>query len=149
LRSVVGIAESFDDSRKEERETVKRGVYSDCDEHVYVDLPVLDSVEEVLGIELISEPTTVLLKTAGHLLFLLRSQELGGARVILHIEESDDSDDEGEDSFEDENPLPMPESVQTENPCSIHTYHPFMPPSPDISLIPRARRPPKAASRIY
>jgi len=44
LSLFVAVAESLDDSWQEKRETVKRGVDAEGDEHVHPDLPVLDSI---------------------------------------------------------------------------------------------------------
>lgn len=72
---------------------------------MHVDLPVLDSVEEVLHAELVSKTATVLLKATRHISLFFGGQELGCAGVVLHVEECNNGDNEGDDAFEYEDPL--------------------------------------------
>lgn len=62
-------------------------------EHVYIDLPILDSIPEILHVELVSQPATILFKTAGDFSLLLACEKLGRGRIIIHDEESSDSND--------------------------------------------------------
>jgi len=88
LRS-LGDTELIDDGGQEERVGVEGSVDEDGDEHVAVDLPVLERLPEVLHVELIGERRTVALEAGLDLLALLRSQELGGSRVVLHDDVGD------------------------------------------------------------
>jgi hypothetical protein len=106
LSLIVGVAKGLDDGRQEERETVERGVDAEGDEHVHPDLPVLDGVHEVLGTVLVCERAAVLFQTAGDLLLLDLGQELGGLRVVVHVEESYDGNEEGKKTFKNEDPSP-------------------------------------------
>lgn len=52
-------------------------LHTDCDQHVYVNLPVLDCVPEVLDVVLVSERGTILLEPAHNLILLFGSQKFG------------------------------------------------------------------------
>ena len=62
---------------EEERDGVQRSVDTDGDQHVHVDLPVLESVIGKLDVELISEGGTIGLKSPLDLDTLFFSQEFG------------------------------------------------------------------------
>lgn len=124
LRLLVGVAHVLDDGRKEERDGVERGVDADGDQHVDPDLPVLESMEKVLDVVLISKRGAVLLQTAGDLDALIVIQEVGTncsqisssprietvinlrGRVISNGPLGEGSNDESGQTLDDENPGP-------------------------------------------
>lgn len=112
LSLFVAVAKGFDDSWQEERETVQRGVNAKGDEHMAPNLPIGNSMFEVFCAILVGERAAVLFKTAGDFLLFGLSQELGGLRVVVHVEESNDGDDEGEKTLKDEDPRPAGETTE-------------------------------------
>ncbi|KAH0294548.1 high-affinity nicotinic acid transporter, partial [Aureobasidium sp. EXF-3399] len=96
LSLFVAVAESLDDSWQEKRETVKRGVNA-----------------EVFGTVLVGERAAVLFEAARNFLLFGLGQELGGLGVVVHVEEGNNGDDEGEKTFEDEDPGPAGKTTDT------------------------------------
>jgi hypothetical protein len=113
LSLVVGVAKSLDDGGQEKRETVERGVNADGDEHVHPDLPVLHSIKEVFGTVLVGERAAVLFEAARNLLLLSIVKELGGLRVVVHVEEGNNGNEEGKKTFKDEDPSPTGKTADT------------------------------------
>lgn len=64
------------------------------DEHVNPDLPVLDGAPEVLNTKLIGKRASVFFQATRNLLLLGLGQKLGSRRVIVHVKECDDGNDE-------------------------------------------------------
>lgn len=60
------------------------------------DLPVLDGIPEILGSELIGKRASIFFETARDLLLLSLGQKLGSRRVIVHVEECNNGNYEGE-----------------------------------------------------
>lgn len=126
LRLLVGVAHNLDNGREEKGEGVKRGVDSDGDQHVYVNLPILDSVEEVLDVVLVSQGSPVSLESAVNLGPLFWVQELGTKdgvndefmrhrgdkseclrfRVVVNGPISNECNDNSYQTLEDEDPSP-------------------------------------------
>ena len=61
---------------QEERDRVKRGVDADGDQHVYVNLPVLESVESEFQVKLIGKRAAISLESTLDLCALLLGKEL-------------------------------------------------------------------------
>lgn len=153
LCRVVGITHSSDNGRHEQGDGVERGVDSNGDEHVDPNLPILKGVPKELHIKFISEGAPIQLQASRDFALLIVVQELRRFGVIMH-------DEEGTDScfyfvsttlrgvrFKSwwEN-VPMPK-VRIPSRMKIQAQ-PFLPPTPSISAIPRARRPPKAPAAV-
>jgi hypothetical protein len=51
---------------------------------VYPNLPVLDGLEEVLHVELVSQGRAIILKATENLCLLGRGQEFGGIWIVVH-----------------------------------------------------------------
>ena len=81
---------------------MKEGL-TDGDHHVDVDLPVLDSLEEVLHVELVGEGAAVSLEPARDFGTLFLGQEGSGFGVVVNDEECDHSDDASSNALDDEN----------------------------------------------
>jgi hypothetical protein len=113
LSLVVGVAKSFDDGGQEKRKTVERGVNADGNEHVHPDLPVGHSGEEVLSVVLICEGAAVLFQAARDFLLLGIVEELGGLRVVVHVEKGNNGNEEGKKTFKDEDPSPTGKAADT------------------------------------
>lgn len=113
LGLLVAVAEGLDNCGQEEGETVERGVNAKGNEHMHPDFPVFNGIEEVLGAVLICKRATVLFKTAGDLLLLGLVQEFGSLRVVVHVEEGNDGNDESEETLKDEDPLPPMQTSKT------------------------------------
>jgi hypothetical protein len=64
LGSFVAVAHVLDDGGEEERDGVEGSIDSDRDEHVHIDLPVLECLEEIFEIELVGEPGSVVFESA-------------------------------------------------------------------------------------
>lgn len=94
LSRFVGVTHDFDDGWKEERDRVEWGVDADGDQHVDVDLPVLEGGVEVLDVEVVGKRVAILLETALNLDTLNWCKEFGGARVIVDSPVSDSSNGE-------------------------------------------------------
>ena len=106
MGGVVCVAESLDNGWQEERETVQRGVDAkrilaatrlcnrihalpNSDEHVDPDLPVFDSLPEVLHAKLVGERAAVIFQATTDFPLLILVEELGSGWVIIEVEESD------------------------------------------------------------
>lgn len=81
LRLLVGVTHVLDDGWEEERDGVKWSVDTDGDEHVNVDLPVLESVHGVLQIEFICQGAAIRLEATLNFDFLFWSKEFGTRQV--------------------------------------------------------------------
>ena len=77
------MAHSRNDSRKEERKGIKWGVDADGDQHVDVNFPVLDGVEEIFCVELICQACPIKLQTAVDLILLLLGKKLCCFWVVI------------------------------------------------------------------
>ena len=111
LSLFVAVAEGIDDSGQEKRETVERGVNAEGDEHVHPNFPIRNGMLEVFGTVLVGERAAVLFEAARNLLLFGLGQELGGLRVVVHVEEGNNGDDEGEKTFKNEDPRPAGEAT--------------------------------------
>ena len=114
LSGLVGMAHDFDDGWKEERDGVEWGVDADGDQHVDVDLPVLEGGVKVLDVEVVGERVAILLETALNLDSLNWGKELSGAWVIIDSPVSDSSNGESQETLKDENP-----SISEISPCTF------------------------------
>ena len=77
------MAHSSNDSWKEERKGVKWGVDADGDQHVDVNFPVFDGVEEILRVELICQASPIELQTTVDFILLLLSKKLCCFGVVI------------------------------------------------------------------
>lgn len=77
LTLFVCVAHVLDDGRQEQRDGVQRRVDTDGDQHVHVDLPILECVEGVFHVELVSERAAVGLETTLYFGALFLCEELG------------------------------------------------------------------------
>lgn len=59
LGMLVGVSHVLDDGWEEEGDGVQGGVYSNRDEHVNIDFPVLERLKDVFEIELVGERRSV------------------------------------------------------------------------------------------
>lgn len=109
----VAVSETLDNGGKEDGDGVERGVDADGDDHVDPDLPVLHGVLEELHVELVGENGAILLKTAEDFLSLTVGEELGSVGVVVHDKEGNDSEEEGDDALDDEDPGPASEVANT------------------------------------
>ena len=73
------VTESGNIRWKEKRNGIKRGVDSDCDQHVHVNLPILESIHGELEVEFIGKVGSVMLETAFDFRALFLSQEFCAA----------------------------------------------------------------------
>lgn len=104
LSLLVGMAHDFDDGWKEERDRVEWGVDADGDQHVDVNLPVLEGGVEILDVEVVGERVAIFLETALNLDTLNWGKELGRAWVIVDSPVSNASNGESQETLKDENP---------------------------------------------
>jgi len=77
LRLVVGVAHVLDNSGEEQRDRVKGSVDTDGDQHVDVDLPVLEGGEDILVVELVGEGGAILLESGFDFVALILGQKFG------------------------------------------------------------------------
>ena len=73
------VTESGNIRWEEKRNGVKRSVDSDCDKHVYVNLPVFESIHGELEVKFIGKAGSVMLETAFDFRALFLSQEFCAA----------------------------------------------------------------------
>lgn len=69
-------------------------------------LPVLESVPEVAHAKLIGKSRAVFAQTTNNLDALFFAEEAGSLGIVVDDKESNGSDDEGEETFEDKDPGP-------------------------------------------
>lgn len=80
---------------------------------MHPNLPVLHGVPEEAHVEFVGEGAAVVYQTAGDLFALVFGEEGGRRGVVLHDEIRDDGHDEGDDTFEDEDPGPAAQTGNT------------------------------------
>lgn len=91
LGLLVGVAETGDNGGQEDGDGVERGVNANGDQHVDVDLPVLEGILHELHLKPVGQDGAVFLEAAENLLAVLVVQELGSVGVVVHDEEGHDS----------------------------------------------------------
>lgn len=74
-----------DDGWEENGERVERGIYSDGDQHMDVNLPVLNSVEKVLDVVLVGQGSSVGLEPALNFRLLFGSQKFGTEYGVSYV----------------------------------------------------------------
>lgn len=98
----------MNNGRQEQTERVQGHKRSHVDEHASVRLPVLDGSPEVLHLEgfVLSRALLVLLETPQHTHAILRRQKLGLIGEVVHEEEGEEADENGQCTLDDEDPGP-------------------------------------------
>jgi len=82
LRTVVRVAHVVDDGGEEERDRVEGSVDTDSDQHVNVDLPVLESGVEVLDVILVGEGAAIQLEPVLDFITFFLGEETGTKEPI-------------------------------------------------------------------
>jgi hypothetical protein len=72
---------------EEDGDRVQRRVDTDGDEHVDVDLPILEGVPHELRVELVGEHRSILFEAADNLLLFVTVEESSRVRVVVHSPE--------------------------------------------------------------
>ena len=108
----VGVSEALDDRGQKGGDGVERDEDADVDEHLDVNLPVLERVLEVLEVELVGETAAVVLEAAEHLDALVLGEELGRVRVVVHDPVGGDGDDGRDGALDYKDPAPAAEAAR-------------------------------------
>jgi len=150
LRVVLGVAHVVHDGGEEERDRVKRGVDADSDQHVNVDLPVSESGVEVLDVVFVGEGASIQLQAVLDFVALSLSEE---ACAKERKSELDAKTRQG--GFTYVSGLSWITNFATIATATVTIpsrmkiqAQPGFPAIPSISVIPRARRPPKAPAAV-
>lgn len=76
------------------------GSLTNSDQHVNPDLPITDSLEEILDVVFIGQRRAIVFESALNFLALLLCEELGGLGEIVNLEEGPDSDKKSNKTFQ-------------------------------------------------
>ncbi len=108
LRSRGLVAQLLNDSRHKQRKRIQGAITPHIDEHASIRLPILDTSPEIRHFELLMlrAGLLILFQTPDHTPPVVNGKEFGFVREILYDPEGDDADEDGDESFEDEDPSP-------------------------------------------